>query len=231
MQVQRFNDDEREAWLAFRRGKITGTRLKDLYSKRDLRKKKIDFYALAAERIGLPPETDENAMERGARLEADALDRFAKETGKKVDKSLIVWSRDDDESIAISTDGVIGKTEAVEAKCLSSARHIEAYLKKHRDLLTDFDCVPEDYQLQALQYFVVNDKLKRLYFVFYDPRFAMFDAEGKLRLASENPQKKILDFFYLTIKRSDVKDDVEEYLTFERNILQEVDAIVNELTF
>ncbi len=185
-------------------------------------KKKIGFYELIAERLGLPPETDENAMERGTRLEGDALDRFAEETGKKVDKSLVMWTRDDDESIAISPDGIIGKTEAIEAKCLSSARHIEAYMTRK---------VPDDYELQALQYFVVCDKLKKLYFAFYDPRFAMYDTDGNIRLASKNPEKKIIDFFYITIKRADMKEQIEEFLKFERSILEEINKAVVDLSF
>lgn len=220
MLTQRFND--REEWLAYRRGKITGTRLKDLYSKRDSGKKKIGFYELIAERLGLPPDTDENSMERGSRLEGDAVDRFVAETGKKVDKSLLVWARDEDESIALSPDGVIGKSEALEVKCLSSARHIEAYLTKK---------VPDDYELQVMQYFVVNDKLKKLYFAFYDPRFSMFDLEGKVALKKDKPTRKILDFFWLEIKRADVQEDVEQYLAFEKAVLAEVKEIVNELSF
>ena len=200
MKTLKFED--RDAWLAARRGKITGTRLKDILVKRG-NGKKIGFYELIAERLGVPPD-DENAMDRGARLEAEAIERFKKETGKKVDTSLVIWTRDDNESIAISPDGFIGKTEAVEAKCLSSARHIEAWITKQ---------VPADYRDQALQYFIVNDSLKTLHFVFYDPRI----------LAK--------DYFMLEIKRAEVKDEVAEYLAYEQNVIKEVNDIVNQLTF
>jgi predicted phage-related endonuclease len=200
MQTLKFNDQD--SWLAARRGKITGSRLKDIIVKRGTGYK-IGFYELIAERIAIAPN-GENCMERGHRLEEEAMERFVKETGKKVDTSLVMWTRDDNESIAVSPDGFIGKTEAVEVKCLASARHIEAWLSKD---------VPDEYKEQAIQYFIVNDSLKTLHFVFYDPRIP------------------VKDYFVLTINRKDVKEKIEEYLTYQQKILQEVNDIVNSLTF
>src|ERR1035441_3847852 len=120
MKTLKFEPNERDEWLYTRRGKITGSRLADIYSKRDAHKKKIGFYELIAEKLGLPPDNDENAMERGSRLEKEAIARFEQENpGVKVDTSLLIWTRDENENIAISPDGVISETEAVEAKCLS----------------------------------------------------------------------------------------------------------------
>lgn len=200
MKTLKFED--RESWLFARRGKITGSRLKDIIVKRGTGKK-IGFYELIAERLGVPAD-DENAMERGTRLESEAVGRFVEDTGKKVDTSLVIWMRDDNESIAISPDGFVGKTEAVEAKCLSSARHIEALLTQK---------VPDEYEMQAIQYFIVNDKLQTLHFVFYDPRI----------LAKP--------YFALEIKRKDVKEQVAEYLAYEHAVISEVNDIVNSLTF
>lgn len=252
MQVIKFED--REEWLFSRRGKITGTRLQKVVSaggptkeaivkeledakiefKKTSKKeelealltpemkyrlisqlpKKIGFYELIAERLGVPPD-DESEMERGSRLEADAIERFSKETRNEVDTALYIWTRDDNESIAISPDGVISETEAVEAKCLSSARHIEAYLTK---------AIPDEYRMQALQYFIVNDQLQTLHFVFYDPRFAMF---------SSLEQKKVsaIDYFVIEIQRGEVQKEVDEYLAYEKRVMEEVIEIVNQLTF
>ncbi len=178
MKIQKFSTEDE--WLEARRGRVTGTRLKDLIVKRGTAKK-MGFYELIAERIALPPD-GENVMDRGKRLEDEAIERFAKETKKKVNNDLVLWYRDDDENIAVSPDGSIGKTEAVEVKCLSSARHIEAWLTKK---------IPDEYEYQVLQYFIVNDKLKTLYFVFYDPRMPK-------------------DFFYHEVHRKDVLDDVDD---------------------
>jgi hypothetical protein len=165
--------------------------------------KKIGFYELIAERLALPGD-GENAMDRGNRLEGDALERFTKETGKKVDTVKKLWQRKDDENIAISPDGTIGKTEAVEVKCLASSRHIQALLE---------NSIPDEYRLQAYQYFIVNDKLKKLYFVFYDPRM------------------QCKDFFYYTIEREQVKSQVDELLEYQKRTLAEVNRLVQELSF
>ena len=196
--------DSNEQWMAARLGKITGSRLKDIVVKRGTGKK-IGYYELIAERLGVPAD-DEKPMDRGHRLENEAMERFSKETGQKVDMSLIMWTRDDNESIAISPDGVIGKTEAVEVKCLSSARHMEAYLTRE---------VPDEYQMQGIQYFICNDKLKKLHFVFYDPRFLV---------------EKVV-YFTIEITRDQVAKEIEEYLAYERNVIMEIDRIVNQLTF
>lgn len=208
MKEKIFSQEEHEEWLHFRRGKITGTRLKDVIVKRGTGKK-IGFYELIAEKLGLPPENEENPMERGSLLEQEAISTFEEVVGKKVDTTKRIWMRDDDENIAISPDGVISKTEAVEVKCLSSARHIEAYLTKK---------VPSEYEYQVLQYFIVNDNLKKLHLVFFDPRFFAMKKKG-------------LDFFEIVITRKELKEQIEEVLKYEREVIEEVNTIVNSLTF
>lgn len=199
MKILKFED--RETWLNARQGKITGTRLKDIIVKRGT-EYKIGFYELIAEKIGVVDT--ENPMDRGIRLEEEAIGRFTKETGKKVDTSLVIWARDDNENIAVSPDGRIGKTEAVEAKCLSSARHIEAYLKRE---------IPKDLEMQTIQYFIVNELLKKLHVVFYDPRIPA------------------LDYFVIEVNRTDKKEEIEEYLDYQKKTLEEVEKVVLSLTF
>jgi len=199
MKILKFSD--KESWMAARVGKITGTRLRDIIVLRGTTPKK-GFYELIAERVALPPD-GENVMDRGTRLEAEALAKFSKETGKKVDGSLVMWVSEENESIAISPDGTIGKTEAVEAKCLNSASHIEAWLTQK---------MPSEYYFQILQYFIVNPNLKTLYFAFYDPRI---------------PAK---DYFHLVVNRKDFSDDIERYHKEELAVLEEVERITLELT-
>lgn len=200
MKVLTFNN--REEWLEARKGKITGSRLKDVITKRGTGWKKGVFEVIA-ERIKQDTE-EEDPMERGHRLEEEAVQRFEKESGKAVDTSLVIWTREDEESIALSPDGFIGEKEAVEVKCLNCASHIEAWVLQK---------VPSEYEDQMIQYFIVNDKLETLYFCFYDPRI---------------PAK---DFFYLTINREDVAEKVEEYLTYQKELLAAINKIVNDLTF
>ena len=199
MKTIKFSNEEE--WLNARKGKITGTRLKDLIVKRSI-KPKLGFYEIIAERVAIPP-TKESMMDRGKRLEEEAMERFMAETKKKVNMDLVIWQRDDDENIAISPDGFIGKTEAVEVKCLSSARHIEAWLTKE---------IPYEFEYQKLQYFIVNEKLKILYFVFYDPRMPK-------------------DLFWMEVKRIEVADKIDEYLKLEREALKQISNIEKQLTF
>lgn len=204
MKTLKFNN--REEWLEARRGKITGSRLKDIVLKRGTTPK-IGYYELIAERLAVAAD-DESPMDRGTRLEEEALANFTEETGKKLDTSLIIWTRDDNDCIALSPDGVVedsNETEAVEVKCLSSAKHIEALLTQK---------IPPEYEEQMIQYFIVNDALQTLYWVFYDPRIGY----GK-------------DFHCIEVRREDVQEKVLECLTYQRQVLEEVDDIVNQLTF
>lgn len=199
MKTLKFKD--KESWEEARIGKITGTKLKDLISVKGSVKK--GFWKLVAERLSLPAD-EENAMDRGVRLEEEAIKTFEKETGKKVDNSLVIWVSDENDSIAISPDGIIGKTEAVEIKCLNSASHIEALLTNE---------LPIEYQFQVLQYFIVNPKLKTLYFGFYDPRVL------------------VKPFFYFTINRKDKEKEIKFYKEEQLEILKKVEEIVLKLTF
>lgn len=203
MKTLRFED--RDSWMSARLGKITGSRLGDVTLKKNGGYKK-GYYELIAERVAIPDKEDvpTNPMERGTYLEPMAIDKFIGATSKEVDTSLILWTRDDNSNIAVSPDGIIGETEAVECKCLNSASHIEAYLTKE---------IPDEYEFQVLQYFIVNDKLEKLYFCFYDPRI---------------PAQ---DFFYYTVTRDIVKDKIDEYLEFEKDLLAKIDDITSELTF
>lgn len=192
----------KEEWLEARKCKITGSRLKDIVVKRGTGEKK-GYYELIAERIAQPAD-DEDVMERGHRLEVEAINLFSEQVGKKFDTSLVIWEREDNANIAISPDA-FSEDEAVEVKCLNSASHIEAYLTQQ---------VPDDYEYQVLQYFIVNENLKTLYFVMYDPRM---------------PDKVKLHYF--TITRESVQEQVEIYTEYQKQKLAQIDEIINQLTF
>jgi len=194
--------EDRDSWLAGRRGKITGSRLKDIIVKRGTGHKK-GYYELIAERLATEPDAEETPMDRGTRLESEAMQRFMDETGSEVDTSLVIWERDDNSSIAISPDGFMGKVKAVEVKCLSSASHIEAFLTQE---------IPDEYKMQMYQYFIVNDDLKTLFFVFYDPRI---------------PCK---EYFEIAVQRENIQEDIETYLAFERDTITEINNIVATLS-
>lgn len=204
--------ESQEEWANWRLGKLTGSRVKDTVNLRD-GTAKAELWRIAAESIigsaviAEEALTSAQVLERGHTLEPLALARFEKETGKKVDGRLIGWESEVDSRLAVSPDGVIGKTEAVEVKCLLSPKHVEAlYTRK----------IPKNtggYEEQMLHYFIVNPKLKNLYFVFYHPDF----PTG-------------LDFTYLTFSRAELTDSIERIAAAERDAVAEVRKIVNTLT-
>lgn len=205
MKIKLFNS--REEWLDARLGKITGTRVKDLINKRATKPKK-GFWEILAERVAVPHD-GENVMDRGVRLEEEAITRFIQETGKKVNTDLVIWESDDDPNIAISPDGYMEPkkgnliTEAVECKCLNSASHCEAYITKQ---------IPDEYEYQVIQYFVVNPDLKILYFCFYDPRCPK-------------------DFFFLTVERKDKQVEIQECIVAEVNALAMLEEYEKLISF
>lgn len=210
MKVRTF--ESREAWLNWRLGKVTGSRLNKIVNLKDS-STKAEVWAVAAESIigsAAIAEDDLSAskvMERGHTLEPVALARFATETGKPVDASLVGWESDDDTRVAVSPDGVIGETEAAEVKCLLSPKHLEAlYTRK----------IPKNtggYEEQVLQYFITNEKLETLYYIFYHPDF----PAG-------------LDFFYLTLTREELADDILIYANAERAAVAQIRDIVNKVS-
>ncbi len=208
MKVLKYNNES--DWLKARIGKVTGSKLKDIVVKRGTGKK-IGSYQLIADRLGIPAD-DEKPMDRGHRLEKEAVGMFIKESGmpaEVVNSDLVMWVRDDNENIAYSPDAflipkkgtdVVG---AVEIKCLGSARHIQALIENE---------VPSEFEFQKLQSFIVNDKLQTLYFCFYDPRLIA------------------KPFFYFTVTRDSVKDDIELYRSYQENELVWVNDWVNKLS-
>jgi len=197
------NKQNTDAWFSDRLGKVTGSKLKNIVVKRGTNKK-IGFYELIADRLATE-EPEEDPRERGHRLEDVAIAEFEKLTKKKV-KQVGLCISDENENIALSPDGLIGKNneEAVEVKCLNSAKHLQTYFEQE---------IPSEYHEQAMQYFIVNEKLKKLYFVMFDPRIT------------------VKPIHWIEIKREDVKDEIEFLRDYQTQVLEEVEALITNLTF
>lgn len=195
-----------EEWMDFRRGKISGSKLKDLVVKRGSGKK-MGFYQLLADR--LEEVTDyEDPRDRGHRLEDEGLTEFESERSLVVNKDCGVWQSDINPDMIVSPDGGIeidGEyVAAVEMKCLGGARHLQAVLENK---------VPGEYWEQAIQYFVINEKLETLYFCFYHPLI---------------PSRKL---HVIELTRDQMDEYAKEMEAFEIAQLEEINKLVEQLAF
>ena len=160
--MKKHNVEQRSSkWFQLRKTRITGTTLKGLMGTAKARQEAI--YETIANRlkVGIDDEY-ENAMDRGTRLEPDAIKMFEFETNKSVEE-IGMCESDENSAIAQSPDGYIANTkdtEAIEVKCLMGKNYVKMWLTNE---------VPDEHKWQVIQYFVVNDKLKKLYFVGFNP--------------------------------------------------------------
>ena len=188
-------------WHQLRKGKITGTGLKSIMGTPYARDEY--FYEILAQRltVGLEDEDYENAMDRGTRLEPDAIAMFEFETGKSVE--VVGFCEDDDDpTMANSPDGLIGDTEAVEVKCLGGKNHVRMWLENE---------IPKDYFWQVVQYFVINPKLKKLYFVGY------------------NPDIPVHPFHLIEVIREDIADSIIKAKETQEEFIQKVNSKLKEI--
>ena len=175
------------------------------------------FYEIIAERVARPITPNDyidrlggapfSMMERGHILEPEAIAMFEERTGKKVDNESVVWISDYDDNAYVSPDGVItnkdGKaTEAIEVKCLSSAKVVKAFLEKK---------YPKEYAPQVLKYFMVNDDLEVLHFVIYTDVIPGLDIQ-------------IFD-----VKREEMEQQYAEAKVFEKVILQRINKAAEKI--
>lgn len=202
MKILQFEDEI--SWKEARKTKITGTRLADIVVLRGTNEKK-GYYELIAERLAKPRPENENKMERGHILESEAIELLEEKLGKTFNKELVIWTREENECIAISPDGFTEDLkEAVEVKCLGQATQIESAIK---------NTYPDEYRFQIYQYFIVNDLLETLYFIMYDPSLIV---------------KQLLIF---PIKRDEIQIEISKYLEYERCKLEQINNLVNQLSF
>lgn len=204
--------ESREAWMNWRLGKITGSSLRETVNLREGGTKAGVWRTAAESIIGAAAIaegelTAQQMMERGHELEPVAIRRFEEATGRNVRRGLIGWESEDDARMALSPDGMIGKAEAVEVKCLNSAKHLEAFVTRK---------IPKNtagYEEQILQYFIVNKKLKKVHNVYYHPDF---------------PAN--CDLFFITFTRKELQPEIDKILAAETDAVAKVREIVNAVT-
>ena len=213
---------DREAWLELRRGKISGTKAKEVRPlSRGADRTPQGFWKLLAEKIAIEPD-GENVIDRGKRLENEGLIKTAKQFDLSLDLDPGLWVSSIHEDIAVSPDaceyGADQPTYAAENKSLSSDNHLKYVIRdikarKFADTYKAIDQVPEDYHYQCIQYFVVNDSLKTLYFTLYDDRIAI--------------EKYV--HHVIVINREDIEEEIEAQKTIELQTLDDLEALMKEM--
>lgn len=175
--------------------------------------KKRGFYKVMAEKLFRPKteeEENEDARDRGHRLEDQACERFTKETGIKVSREVGMIESDENKDMIVSPDGVVFNkkiiTEAVETKNFEDAHHVEAI---------DTGRVPSDIWPQVIQYFIVIETLEKLHLVFH----------------SDRTIHQSLQYFCITIERKNIEEEIERYKRFELNALRYMQEFVEKHAF
>lgn len=201
MKIKKYNTEQQ--WLEGRKGLIGGSTLHDVYSRSSA--KKIGFYQLIADRLGLD-DGSVDGRERGHDMEKEAVQKLSEATGIKfIHSDYETWVSDENPSIAFSPDGYTKNMKIVaEIKNLGSARHLQAIIENK---------IPGEYYEQAMQAFIVNEKLEKLYFTFYDNRIIAKPLH------------------YIVLTREQVEDTIKMYMDYEINILDEVNTWVEKLAF
>lgn len=229
--VKLSQQNDREAWLQFRRGKISGTKAKEVKPlSRGADRTPQGFWKLLAEKVSVEPD-GEPVMDRGLRLENEGLAKTAEKYGLKLDLDPGMWVLDEDEDIALSPDAAEADTDkptyAAENKSLDSDNHLKYVIrdlraKKKAALESDdpeyepyfaLDQIPSDNQEQVIQYFVVNEHLQKLYFTLYDDRIAL---DG-------------YDHHVIVVERKDIEREIENQKRLQLETLKEINQLIAEL--
>lgn len=200
-------------WMSLREGKRTGTSIGKIFAKSrktgemfDTEKPLITFYQKVAERLAEGTGDDDgldSSRERGKDLEQQAIDEAEQKLGLKLIRGN-VWQADDKNHIESPDAYTKDLKTAVEVKCLSSARHIQAIVE---------DRPPMEYWAEYLNYFLVNDKLKTLYVFLYDPRFMLEHLRTKA----------------FKLERSEIEYDIERMRDIDMIAEQLIDQTVSRL--
>ena len=197
----------------YSQGKLESLIPKEKYEEFWYLAQKKEYYRLLAEQMGYEDDESEDPRERGHRLEDEAAEKLELETGEKTEK-VGICTREDYTDISFSPDRLIfgGKTQSgfkwysggVEIKSPGVVNHLEIVMTNK---------IPDEYWDQCIQYFVVCDEMKYLYFVSYNP------------IIIEKP------IIIIKIERKDVEKDIRYSLERQKSTIDHIKSDILKLTF
>jgi len=182
-----------KAWLEARKGKITGTRLKDVLKTDNL----PAIYEMIAE-LGSDEieETFVNkAMQRGKDCEPIAKSMYQSLTNNVIEEVGFCVS-DKYQYLGLSPDGFTkDRTGAIEIRSPNTATHVKYIIG---------DKIPSEYMPQVITYFLVNEDLEWLDFISFDDRYKPYpifikrvtfkEIEDEVAIVEEKLKKFIAKF-------------------------------------
>lgn len=227
MKIYRTEQQSQE-WLDARRGKVMGSKVKGVRRQaRNSDKRYQTFWDIIAEKMSIAAD-GESPMDRGHRVEPDALAAAGTILGLEFDGDPGMWISDLDDDIGVSPDGaevVEGDalpTYGAEIKSLSSGNHLrfvyEDRLARQEHDYNPIDSVPNEekhyFRDQVIQYFVVNEKLETMYFILYDDRIVIDHLVTHI----------------IVIKRADIAHLIDDNTNMQFEALMQINRIVTELS-
>lgn len=186
-------------WLHIKKGKISGTQAEGIMG--TPRARQTAIYDILGERLKVGvAEEYESPIDRGNRLEPEAVAAYEMETG--LETTVVGFAqREDQEHIGNSPDRYVGEVGALEVKCPEHKNHMKYVIE---------DKIPDDYYWQVVQYFVVKDTLEWLDFMSYNP---------------DIPARPI---FIKRITRAELAVDILELEAREKVFLDEVNTLLGK---
>ena len=200
-------DQGTQEWLDLRVGKITGTRLKSVMGSKKVREELI-YELIAEELTGVQEQLYKNAaMQWGSDHEDMAVLVYEHIHKVKTEKVGFCIS-DEFDFLGLSPDRLIKKgknyVKAVEVKAPTTKTAVK-YIVDGK--------VPAEYKWQVVNYFLVNEKLKELDFVIYDPRITI----------------PTLQLTVISVARKTVSEDVAKAKEVLATFKKEWEAVRNKI--
>ena len=162
---------------------------------------------------------DERDMDRGHRLEAEAINELSTIVGLPFDTKPGIW-KSDDYLVHISVDGAEPTdipTYDAEVKALKAGKHFKYLYKSLKWKSSQLDLVPNEYgayyREQVLHAFAVNPLLETRFFMLYEPN-AIYE-EHKVVL--------------IVIRRKDIQEELTDYSEVLNKVTTDIRNVVAEL--